>query len=121
MNVLFVDDHIACADMFADIAEGLGHRACVAHDAVSALRRCSEETFDLILMDISLPDGDGRDVCCELRRGAHAQNTRIVALTGHADLKGSSCMSDFDGCIVKPIAMQTLEALLKKADEPSTV
>ena len=121
MKVLFVDDHIACADMFADIAEGLGHRACVAHDAVSALQRCSEETFDLILMDISLPDGDGRDVCCELRRGAHAQNTCIVALTGHADLKGSSCMSDFDGCIVKPIAMQTLEALLKKADEPSPV
>jgi CheY-like chemotaxis protein len=57
MNVLFVDDHVACADMFADIAEGLGHRACVAHDCVSALRRCSEETFDLILMDIGLPDG----------------------------------------------------------------
>src|SRR6266702_884857 len=79
-----------------------------------ALRRCSEETFDLALMVISLPDADGRDVCCELRRGAHAQNTRIVALTGHVDLKGSSCMSDFDGCIVKPIAMQKLEALLKK-------
>jgi two-component system, OmpR family, response regulator len=114
MNVLFVDDHIAGADIFADIEEGLGHRACLAHDRVSALQRCSEETFDLIQLDISLPDGDGRDVCCELRRSAHAQKTRIVALTGHADLKGSSGMSDFDGCIVKPIAMQTLEALLKK-------
>jgi CheY-like chemotaxis protein len=113
MNVLFVDDHVACADMFADIAEGLGHRACVAHNSVSALQRCSEETFDLILMDISLPDGDGRDVCCELRTSGRAQKTRIVALTGHGDLKGSSCMSDFDGCIVKPIAMEALEALLK--------
>jgi DNA-binding response OmpR family regulator len=120
MRVLFVDDHVACADMFADIAEGLGHRACVAHDRVSALRRCSEETFDLILMDIGLPDGDGRDVCCELRRSARTQKTRIVALTGHADLKGSNCMSDFDGCIVKPISMHTLEALLK-AEAPSTV
>jgi len=112
MKVLFVDDHVACADMFADIAEGLGHRACVAHDRVSALRRCSEETFDLILMDIGL--------CCELRRSARTQKTRIVALTGHADLKGSNCMSDFDGCIVKPISMHTLEALLK-AEAPSTV
>src|SRR5260370_39495878 len=90
------------------LQRGLGHRACVAHDAVSARQRCSEENFDLILMDISLPDGDGRDVCCELRRGAQAQNTRIVALTGHADLKGSSCMSHFDGGIVEPIAMQQL-------------
>src|SRR5260370_20826424 len=70
-------------------------------------------------MDISLPNGDGRDVCCELRRSAQAQNTRIVALTGHADLKGSSCMSDFDGCIVKPIAMQALEDLLGAAMTPS--
>ena len=73
MNVLFVDDHVACANMFVDIAEGPGHRACVAHDGVSALRRCSDETFDLILMDISLPDGDGRDVCCELRNNERAQ------------------------------------------------
>jgi DNA-binding response OmpR family regulator len=79
-------------------------------------RRALEETFDLILMDIGLPDGDGRDVCCELRRSAHAQKTRIVALTGHADLKGSSCMSDFDGCIVKPITMQALEDLLAHLD-----
>jgi two-component system OmpR family response regulator len=112
MNVLFVDDYVACADMLADIAEGLGHRARVAHDGITALRRCSEETFDLILMDISLHDGDGRDVCCELRSNGRAQKTRIVALTGHADLKGSSCMSDFDGCIVKPITMQALEDIL---------
>jgi len=120
MNVLFVDDHVACADMFADIAEGLGHRACVAYNGVSALQRCSEETFDLILMDISLPDSDGRDICRELRTSGRAQKTRIVALTGHIDLKGSNCMSGFDGCIVKPIAMEALEALLK-APEPSTV
>ena len=62
MNVLFVDDHVACANMFADIAEGMGHRACVAHDGASALRRCSEEFFDLVLLDITLPDADGRDV-----------------------------------------------------------
>jgi DNA-binding response OmpR family regulator len=58
---------------------------------------------------------DGRDVCCELRRSAHAQKTRIVALTRHVDLKGSSWMSDFDGCIVKPITMQALEDLLGTA------
>ena len=120
MKILFVDDHVASADMFADIAEGLGHRACVAHDGVSALQRCSEESFDLILLDISLPDGDGRDVCCELRTKGRAQKTRIVALTGHVDLRGSSSMSDFDGCIVKPIAMEALEALLKD-NEPSPV
>jgi DNA-binding response OmpR family regulator len=70
-------------------------------------------------MDISLPDGDGRDVCCEFRRSTHAQKTPIVALTGHADLKGSSCMSDFDGCVVKLIAMQALEDLLGTAMTPS--
>jgi len=63
-------------------------------------------------MDISLPDADGRDVCRELRNNSRTQKTRIVALTGHAELKGSSCMSDFDDCIVKPITMKALESLL---------
>jgi two-component system, OmpR family, response regulator len=120
MKVLFVDDHVASATMLADIAEGLGHRAFVAHDCVSARRCCAEETYDLIVMDISLPDGDGRDVCNDIRGLAMARNTRIIALTGHADLEGSSCLSSFDGCIIKPIALQAFEALLT-ADETSPV
>jgi two-component system OmpR family response regulator len=120
MKVLFVDDHVASATVLADIAEGLGHHICVAHDCASARRCCTEETYDLIVMDISLPDGDGRDVCNDIRSLAMARNTRIIALTGHADLKGSSCLSGFDGCIVKPITLQAFEALLK-ADESSPV
>lgn len=116
MNVLFVDDHVACANMFADIAEGMGHRARIAHDADSALRRCAEEPFDLVVLDICLPDGDGRDVCRQLRLDGLAQKARIIALTGHADLKGSACMSDFDGCIVKPISMPALQDLLGRAE-----
>jgi two-component system OmpR family response regulator len=116
MKVLFVDDHIACATVLADIAEGLGHRTCVAHDCASARQCCAEETYDLIVMDISLPDGDGRDMCNEIRSLAMARHTRIIALTGHADFKGSSCLSRFDGCIVKPITLQAYEALLKTAE-----
>ena len=48
------------------------------------------------------------------------KKTRIVAVTGHAELKGSSRMSNFDGCLVKPIEMQALEALLN-ADQSSPV
>ncbi|MGA7816993.1 response regulator [Caballeronia sp.] len=118
MNVLFVDDHVACADICADIAEGMGHRTCVAYDGASALRRCSEEFFDLVLLDITLPDADGRDVCCELRGRERAQKARIIALTGHSDLKGSASMSDFDECIVKPITMQALQDLLLAQTSP---
>lgn len=121
MKVLFVDDHVASATVLADIAEGLGHRACVAHDCASARQCCADETYDLIVMDISLPDGDGRDVCNDIRGLATARNTRIIALTGHADLdEGGNGLSRFDGCIVKPITLQAFEALLN-ADESSPV
>ena len=83
--------------------------ASVQRKPRSALRRCSEELFDLVLLDITFPDADGRDVCCELRGRERAQKARIIALTGHSDLKGSAFMSDFDECIVKPITMQALE------------
>jgi two-component system OmpR family response regulator len=120
MKVLFVDDHVASATMLADLADGLGHHARVAHDCAGARRCCAEDTYDLIVMDISLPDGDGRDLCNDIRAIAGARHTRIIALTGHADLVGSGCLSSFDGCIVKPITLQAFEALLN-ADASSPV
>ena len=119
MNVLFVDDHIECANLFADLARERGHRACVASDGIGALQRCAEESFDLILLDIGLPDSDGRDVCHALRTEGLAKRTRIVALTGQAELLGSPCMHEFDGCIVKPVAMQTLQRLLTESESCS--
>jgi len=119
-RILVVEDTEDNRQILRDLLVASGYDLVEAVDGAAGIAMAASEKPDLILMDISLPDSDGRDVCFELRTNGRAQKTRIVALTGHVDLKGSSSMSDFDGCIVKPIAMEALEALLKD-NAPSPV
>lgn len=110
-RVLFVDDHKDTADMLANIAVEMGHCASVAYDGITAIRVTSHEAFDLVFLDVSLPDADGREVCSQIRRGP-SRHSRIVAVTGHAELRANAEMCGFDACILKPVTMQQLEDVL---------
>ncbi|CAL8473617.1 response regulator transcription factor [Caballeronia sp. S22] len=109
-NVLFVDDFKEAADALADIASALGHRSAVAYNGASALALAGGNCFDVILLDLTLPDADGHDVCLQLREGQHS-GARIIALTGHAELVGE-VMQCFDGCALKPVDIDHLQELL---------
>lgn len=109
-NVLFVDDFQEAADALADVASALGHQSSVAYNGASALALADSNQFDVILLDLTLPDGDGRDLCLQMREGRNSE-ARIIALTGHAELRGE-VMQCFDGCALKPINIDELAELL---------
>ncbi|WP_175939159.1 response regulator [Caballeronia sp. BCC1704] len=109
-SVLFVDDLEDTADSLAEIASALGHQSAVAYSGASALEIATLDVFDVIFLDLTLPDGDGRDVCLQLRRGRCA-GARIIALTGLADLADAD-MECFDGLLPKPCRIDDLERLL---------
>jgi DNA-binding response OmpR family regulator len=88
-------------------------RAAAAMNAAAALQAVSIEHFDLVVLDITLPDGDGRDLCRKIRAEASTR-PRIVALTGHSELANSEDMRDFDSCMVKPVDLDRLKQLLSE-------
>ncbi|WP_162070251.1 response regulator [Burkholderia sp. THE68] len=110
-KVLFVDDHRETADSFFDIALALGHRPAVAYDGATALKLTSDEVFDLVFLDVTLPDADGRDVGGQIRNGTSGA-ARLVAVTGHDDVRGSVRMEMFDDCLLKPITIDELQRQL---------
>ncbi|SAK97562.1 PAS/PAC sensor hybrid histidine kinase [Caballeronia pedi] len=110
-TVLFVDDHQDAADSLSAIATALGHHSAVAYDGASAVRLAAETAFDLIFLDVSLPDEDGRDTCERIRVGA-SQNATVIALTGYAEIRGTQEMQKFDDCFIKPLDIDELESLL---------
>ncbi|SPB18201.1 histidine kinase [Caballeronia novacaledonica] len=110
-RVLFVDDHRETADSFSDIALALGHHPSVAYDGATALKLTSDEVFEVIFLDVTLPDADGRDVCCQIRSGASG-TARLVAVTGYDDLRGTVGMEVFDDCLLKPITIDELQRQL---------
>jgi two-component system, OmpR family, response regulator RegX3 len=77
-RILFVEDEAAIADPFGRVLTREGFEVVPAGTAAAALERFEHRPPDLVLLDLTLPDGDGRDVCRELRRRSRVP---IIMLT----------------------------------------
>jgi DNA-binding response OmpR family regulator len=77
-RILVVEDESSISQPFAEALRRAGFEAVVTGTAAGALELAGEVEPDLVMLDLSLPDGDGRDVCRELRRRS---DVPIVMLT----------------------------------------
>jgi two-component system, OmpR family, response regulator RegX3 len=77
-RILFVEDEAAIAEPFSRALRRAGFEPISARGAREALDVARRTEPDLVLLDLNLPDGDGRDVCRELRRRS---DVPIVMLT----------------------------------------
>ena len=86
IRVLLVEDNPGDARLFTELVKdtGAGQWTMVQVDRLSAaLERLSRESFDVMLLDLTLPDADGLDTL--IRAHAEAPKIPIVVLTGHDD------------------------------------
>jgi DNA-binding response OmpR family regulator len=77
-RILVVEDEESIAQPFAEALRRAGFEPIVTGTAAGALELARDAEPDLVILDLSLPDGDGRDVCRELRRSS---DVPIVMLT----------------------------------------
>ena len=77
-RILVVEDEDSISEPFAEALRRAGFEPLVTRTAAGALELAGEAEPDLVMLDLSLPDGDGRDVCRELRRRS---DVPIVMLT----------------------------------------
>jgi len=77
-RILFVEDERSISEPFSHALEREGFEPVVAQTAAEALRLAERVEPDLVLLDLMLPDGDGRDVCRALRA---TSDSPIIMLT----------------------------------------
>jgi two-component system sensor histidine kinase BarA len=121
LRVLAVDDNPTNLKLIAILLDELGASAVLAHGGREALAHCEQQRFDLILLDIQMPELNGAQVA-ELIRGGDSANrdTKIVALTAHL-LPEEQCnllAGGFDLCLIKPITENQLDELLESCSAP---
>ncbi|MEK6255776.1 MAG: response regulator, partial [Chloroflexota bacterium] len=93
-----------------------GYDIMFAENAIEALVAADDHTFDLILMDINLPDIDGYALTSQLRQLPKFNSVPIIALTANV-MKGDrerSLEAGCDGYIQKPINIDTLPGQIKE-------
>ena len=83
-SILIIDDDPLFAKMLEDLLTGDGYRATTAANGAEALATIAEQTFDLILIDVRMPELDGPAVYRELERRNPDQARRVMFMTGGA-------------------------------------
>jgi CheY-like chemotaxis protein len=66
-RVLIVDDEPIVRNSFSRLLRGLGLSVQVASDGIEGLARCSEETFDVVILDLHMPNMGGAEMAARLR------------------------------------------------------
>jgi len=106
--VLIVDDNDRNLRLARDVLRHAGLRTLEAGTAAAALELAAEESPDVILMDIRLPDLDGAEALRRLKQDARTAAIPVVALTSFA-MKGDRewfLGAGFDGYVAKPISVR---------------
>lgn len=84
-RILIIDDSLTVCRYLSRLLTQVGHLVTTAHDGATGLQLWEQSSFDLILLDLMLPDTDGISVLQQIR--ARDQATCIVMVTGHGDVK----------------------------------
>jgi CheY-like chemotaxis protein len=103
-SVLAVDDDSDFLPAMIASLEFARLHATGCGDAKQALTLLGESRFDLIILDLTLPDGDGLDICTSIRTFSSHAKTPIIVLTGSSDMetKARSTMRGSNDFIGKP-------------------
>ncbi len=113
LNVLLAEDQPVNQKLMKAVMERLGHRLTIANNGIEALERLGEQRFDLILMDIQMPELDGISATKLIRSSDEPwRNIPIIAVTAHTmdGHRESYFAAGMNGFVAKPFKIDVLVA-----------
>jgi DNA-binding NtrC family response regulator len=113
LRVLWVDDDRDLTLGLADYLRGIGYEVECAHDLADAGRRLAASAFDLVLVDLDLPDGSGFSL---VRDTPRSQAREFVVVTGHGSLRTAveALRHQVFDYLLKPVELAELCNLLTR-------
>lgn len=114
LRILLVDDHQDTCEALERLLVRRGHLVAATHNVRSALETAVRDRFDLLISDISLPDGSGMDLMLQLRAISPIPGIAISGFGNNGDIE-SSLRAGFSDHLVKPIKLEKLEAAIERA------
>ena len=122
LHILLAEDNLVNQKVAKGLLEREGHAVVIANNGREAVEKYKAEPFDLILMDVQMPEMDGFEATAKIRAEEQAteRHIPIIALTAHA-MKGYSeqCLAaGMDGYVSKPFTIKTLAERLHTLSFP---
>ena len=117
MNILIVDDNNVTIKLIKSFLERFNHATHTATTGIDAINLYIKNNYDLVFMDLNLPNMDGITITKRMRaHSAREKFVPIVAITAYSDHEHKeACFSaGMNNFLTKPIQQQQLESILAK-------
>jgi DNA-binding NtrC family response regulator len=113
MKILIVDDEVPFLNLLKRYLELWGHECATAVSGQTAMESLRDGTFDLVLLDIFLPDVKGYDLIPIIRR--HLPNIDVITMTGYntRELESIVRQQDILFYMIKPFEASQLKEILE--------
>ncbi|MBI5965065.1 MAG: GAF domain-containing protein, partial [Chloroflexi bacterium] len=118
LRILLAEDNQVNQKLALRLLEQMGYRADVASNGVEAVESIERQLYDVILMDIQMPEMDGLDATRSIRKLSEVTQPRIIAMTANA-MEGDREMclaAGMDDYISKPIRVPDLIRALSEVN-----
>jgi CheY-like chemotaxis protein len=114
LNILVIEDHLDTAVVMKRILTQAGHFVFQATSVASAIEALTSRSFDIIVSDIGLPDGDGVSLIQAVRKFCDAP---AIALSGYGMREDiERCLrAGFTKHLIKPVTLDTLMETISQA------
>ncbi len=117
-KILAVDDQKFNLNLLADMLNNESYHISMVTSGASAIKHLEENTPDLILLDIIMPEMDGYEVCQKIKSSSRFQHIPIIFIT--ADLSSSSLQKAFElgaaDFIIKPVNIEEVSARISNQE-----
>ncbi len=120
-KILVVDDEARIRELIRKYAEFEGYAVSEASDGLSAVHMCRQNAYDIVIMDIMMPELDGFSACREIRRSSDVPILMLSARGEEYD-RINGFQLGIDDYVTKPFSpkelMLRIEAILKRTKAP---
>lgn len=117
LRVLVADDDALNLRVAARLLRDLGHGGALVADGAKALAALPRQAFDLVLLDIHMPELDGHATLRAIREGERSgERVPVVMMSGDggADTQQAFHAAGADGFLVKPLSVPALTEVLRR-------
>jgi len=119
LKVLVAEDNLVNQQLARKVLEKIGHKVTIAGNGREAIEFLEKDKFDVLFMDLQMPEMDGLTATAEIRRRPELAQQRIYAMTAHA-MSGDRerCLeSGMNGYLTKPLRLEELRKVLNEIEK----
>ncbi len=123
LRILLAEDNVVNQKLALHLLKQMGYYADVATNGLETLEAIKKQVYDVILMDVQMPEMDGLEATRAIRRSNEFKGLRIIGLTANA-MQGDRAMclaAGMDDYITKPIRVAELVSALLKTKKTEAV